>query len=641
MDYYFIGNDDIFNEDIQRTTLDEAFLYLKDKEIISIDIETTRKFGGTLNPQEEGLDPYLSKIVMFQIGDENKQFVIDYRFVDISIFKPLLEDENIIIVGQNLKFEYKHLLHNNNIKINNIYDTMLVERILYNGLKPDCSLKALNRKYLNVEVDKDTRLEFLSINSKPFTKKQIEYGAEDILYPILIRKKQLSLIKQKNLKRTVDLEMKFLPVLGDTEYKGMNVNKVKWKELYNKNLQIFNELKDQLDDFILTNLRDSPFINNQLTLFSDEISTNIKWTSSHQVVKVFKYLDICPQAVSTSTKKLSYTVNADVLRASLKTTNKDISQEYLELIKLYLKFKEYEQATTTFGIKWLDYVNPITNRVHSNFNQLVDTGRISSRNPNMQQLPNKADFRECFDVLEGFKMINADYSSQETVLLANIANEKNQLELIRNGGCLHCFVTKALYPDLKDLTDKEIKAKHADKRQISKAAGFATNYGGTGYTIAQNLGISEEEGDVVYNAYFKAFPDLKKYFEYVQNKTLKQGYILIDSITGRKRFYIPPKSPKEKGAILRKALNAPIQGSAGSMTKLAGILIRKELMDKGLENDIFIINFVHDEILMECPTEFSEEAAEILQRNMEKAGEYWCRLQPIKADAVISTYWNH
>src|SRR5690606_32291906 len=132
-------------------------------------------------------------------------------------------------------------------------------------------------------------------------------------------------------------------------------------------------------------------------------------------------------------------------------------------------------------------------------------------------------------------IVNCDYSGQETVVLANVSREANIGKLILEGGDMHCFVTKAIYPTLKDLTDDEIKSKHKDKRQIAKAAGFAIQYGGTGFTIAKNLGITEEEGNKVYDAYFKAFPDLRKYFDKVQNITLRQGYVLIDNLTYRDR----------------------------------------------------------------------------------------------------------
>lgn len=119
------------------------------------------------------------------------------------------------------------------------------------------------------------------------------------------------------------------------------------------------------------------------------------------------------------------------------------------------------------------------------------------------------------------------------------------------------YIASKIYPELKDLSLSDIKKFHKDKRQIAKAAGFAINYGGTGFTIAKNLGISEEEGDFVYTSYFNAFPGLKNYFKRIQRDTLKKGFILIDPLTRRKNFFPRPKTKKERGSVERAALNFP------------------------------------------------------------------------------------
>ena len=378
LNIYYIGNNLLFNKDVKSSTIEDCYNYLKDKKVISIDIETTRKYNKYI---DEGLDPYTSKIVMLQIGDLNKQFVIDYRYTNISKLLSILTDKNIIKVGHNLKFEYKHIFHNEKVRINNLYDTMIVEQILYNGYGKRNGLKDLNKRYLNIEVDKSTRLEFLNIEDKEFTLKQIEYGAQDILYPLLIREKQLLEIENKNLSRCIDLEMLFLEVLGDIEYKGINFDKDIWLNTYNQNYQKYLSAKEELDKFIIDNYSDTNFIDRQLDLFSTEIKCNIKWTSSKQVIEFFKYLNICPKEVSKTTNKLSYTVNAKVVNSSLNTINKDISEELKDLIKKYLKFKELEQTCTTFGKDFLKYINPISKRLHSNYRQILNTGRISSSGP--------------------------------------------------------------------------------------------------------------------------------------------------------------------------------------------------------------------------------------------------------------------
>lgn len=652
MIYLITNQTSLLQDVVKHCSIEECFNYLKYKEIISIDIETTRKYNKYLDI--EGLDPYTSKIVMFQIGDEINQYIIDVRNTDISLLYPLLTDPSKIKVGQNLKFEYKHLLHNYGIRINNLYDTMIVEQILNCGYDLENSLEALNKRYLGKTVDKSTRLEFLNIQSKPYTQRQIEYGAEDILHPLLIRNFQLEKLEKQDLLPVVRLEMRFLPALAEIEYTGVHLNKDKWIKTYDNNLVEFHKLKKELDDYIIENYRDTKFIDPQLDLFSDDLKCNIQWTSSKQVIEFFKYLEICPKAVSKTTKKLSYTVEAKEVRLLL--LDPLLESKKKEFVTLYIKFKEFEQTITTFGIKFFKHLNPITNRLHSNYRQILNTGRISSSGPNLQNIPSKPEFRYAFDALPGKKLINSDYTGQEKIILVNKSLDKDLLIFYdKNLGDIHSYTAKLVYKkELADIDLEDVKSKRKDLRQKVKASGFAIDYGGNGYTIAANLGISVEEGDEVYNAYFDAFPGLKDFFSKEREKSLKQGFILIDEIT-RRKFYFKDynrlqeaklyndykTANKLEGAMGRAAQNYVIQGTAGSITKLAIILIHEWLQENYLFNQIKIILLVHDEIVLEADEMLSDVAKNKLQELMELAGSYWCKRVPLKADAVVSDLWEH
>jgi DNA polymerase-1 len=632
---YYVGESSLFNE-FTLSTMQECYEYLKDKKLVSLDIETTYGHGGIY--PKEGLDPYVSKIVMVQIGDEDRQYVIDYRVTDISILHPLLTDNSVTIVGQNIKFEYLFMLHHEKIRINNVYDTMIVEQILFNGLKPDASLKGLNEKYLGIVVDKDTRLEFLTIGDKPFTKKQIMYGAEDILYPLKIRTKQLIDVEAKQLKNCVSLEMLFVEVLGDIQYKGINFDKEVWKNNYEKNHKIFLYKLEQLNEWVLEELPFTRFIDRQLDLFDPDTKCNINWGSPKQVADLLDYIDVCPRDSQSS----NLSVNGKLLQASLTSTNKDASHEYKEFIKLYLEYKEYERSCSTFGVDFFKYVNPVTDRLHSNYKQILNTGRISSSGPNLQNIPSDDGFRSAFTSPQGWKIVNADYSGQEQIILANKSEDKDLLSFYEKDlGDMHSFVASKIFPELANVSLDDIKKNHKDKRQIAKAAGFAINYGGNGYTIANNLGISQRIGDEVYDAYFRAFPGLKAYFTKVQQLARKRGYILIDPITGRKYWFQYPRSNKAKGEVDRAALNYPIQGEAGGITKFAPILFRKWILENNLQDVVFITNLVHDEINVEVREDYAELAAENLEKCMKKAADKWCTIVPLYADAVITNYWTH
>lgn len=636
LNYYYIGNSELI-EDLPRATIEEAYEYLKNKKVVALDIETTQKYGGKY--KGEGLVPHISEIVMVQIGTKQKQFIIDYRVQKLGKLLDILVNPDIVKVGQNIKFEYLHFYHNERIRIKNVYDTMIAEQILFNGLKPEYSLAALNKKYLNVEVDKSTRLEFLTIGSRPFSLRQIKYGAEDVLYPLQIRDLQLLDLKAKRVTNCMSLEMKFLECLGDIEYKGMHFNKEKWLELYNSNRKLSDEIKKELDDYIIDNFKHTDFVDKQLDLFSDKLKCDISWTSSKQVIRLFNYLGMCPMEKSKTTGNMAFTVNASVLRSSLNTINKNIKEENKKLLFLYLKFKETEQACTTFGEDFFKHVNPITGRLHSSYNQILNTGRISSRNPNLQNIPSLDAFRACFDSPQGWKIVNADYSGQEQIILANKSQDKDLIAFYeQNLGDMHSYIASKIFPELATLSLDDIKKYHSDKRQMAKAAGFAINYGGTGFTIAANLGVSEEIGNFVYTSYFKAFPGLNNFFTKMKKQSKKQGYILIDPISGRKTWF-------DRNGNMHKvdklAQNYPIQGEAGGITKFAVILMRNWILEQKLHNEVFITNIVHDEINLEVKEEYAELAARALEKAMETAGNKWCKIVPLKADAVVTDYWTH
>lgn len=581
---YLITNQlSIENSFFNIATVDECYEYCKTKTELGLDIETTRKYNkyGSM----EGLDPYTSDIVMLQIGDMEKQFVIDTRNVNISKLLPLLSDSKIKKIGHNLKFEYKHILHKYRIRINNLYDTMIAETVLTKGTNLPVSLKEVMMRYLNKDVDKGTRLGFLIIGGRPFYTNEILYGAEDITAPLEIYELQKHKLTQHELWNTVKLEFRFTCVLGEMEYNGINFNKEKWLKTYNENLIVYKQLINELNEFIILNFTNTKFVDKQLDLFKEGFSCNIQWSSSKQVIELFKFLNCCPQAVSKTTKKLAYTVEAKEVEAFLISNN--LTGSTKDLIKLYLKTKEYEQAVTTFGEKFLKHVNPITQRVHSNYTQIINTGRISSSNPNNQNIPAKHEFRYAFDAAENCVIINADYGGQENIVLANKALDPDILEFYDKGmGDMHSFIASKLFPD--KLTFDELKATLEKKenklpldardkellefRQIAKAAGFALAYGGSGYTIAKNLSIPAETGDKVYNDYFLAFPGLKSYFDKVKEQALKRGYILIDTITNRKFYLKDIKLLKKleltdykafnklKGKMERTAMNYPKLG---------------------------------------------------------------------------------
>jgi DNA polymerase-1 len=564
---------------VEKATMGEAIEFAKEHELFAVDIETTWKFKGKY--KEEGLDPYLSKIVMFQFGTEDLQYIIDTRTEDITALLDILVTKTL--VGQNLTFEYRHLLTTYNRRLRQVYDTMIVEQVLFNGLNKNVSLAALNKRYLNIFVDKTTRLEFAKIGMKPFTYRQVKYGAEDVLYPLLIRKAQLQDAQKKDLMNCLALEHRFLCAKAEISNRGLYFDKSIWTEAFNEALEDQLKLLDWLNNFVISHFAETEFVDKQLGLFGEGITCRIQWSSPKQVIKFFDYLGICPEAESKTTKRMTKTVESKHLQTVL--TRDDLDSLHRQLITTYLKYTKSLQATSTFGLDFFKYINPVTQRIHTNYRQIMNTGRISSSKPNVQNIPSDMKYRRAFCAPKGYKIVNADYSGQEQICLVNKCLDKDLLAFYKAGHSdMHSFVAQKIWPDrLGHLSLKEVKAQHKGLRQIAKAAGFAINYGGTGFTIAQNLGIPKEQGEEVYRAYFKAFPGLKDYFAKCKRAAVATGYILIDDVT-RRKFYFPKYkemkhliaigdhryASKIKGQLERASLNYP---------ELYGVVKSRELLE--------------------------------------------------------------
>lgn len=660
MIYLITGQQKLLNLEsdiIIPTNVEHCLNYFKDHEEIQFDTETT------------GFDPHTCDLLTIQLGDTDNQFVVDCDTINPQLFRELLE--NKIILGQNIKFDLK-FLYRFNIIPKRVYDTFLVEKILTCGIKDiKRGLDALVLRYCDYRLDKSIRS---FIHKEGLSTRVIKYAAEDVMFLQTIKEKQMTLIQAESMNLVVNLENRFVRVLAYIEYCGFKLDATKWKTRVLKNQLEYNKALNTLNQFILDN-NYTNWLNNQLDLFSTDVKVNINWSSSKQVIKLFKELGIDTKVVEDGKTK-----------DSVEATN--ISKQNHPIIKPYLEYKGWEKEMSTYGLSFLKHINSKTGRVHTQFNQIMDTGRLSSGGKNkatkeeyinFQNIPSDPDTRSCFIAEPNNTLLISDYSGQEQIVLANKSLDPNILEFYDKGlGDMHAFIASKMYPEIANLTLDEIKSKHKDKRQNAKACGFAINYGGQGITIANNLGVTKAQGDELYNAYFKAFPGLKSYFNKVKKEGLNLGYILISTITGRK-CYLPFHSqlkeyseiidetfwdkyrhaknnqtsdyPKLKeivskyfrikGDIERKGLNFPIQGSSAEITKISCIKFFEEYLEpNNLLFKVLIVNTVHDENVIECPIELKEETSKQLKKAMEDAGKIYCKRVPLKAEPEESLYWK-
>lgn len=630
-------------------TLEEALVKLKKLEYISTDTETS------------GLDCHSKKLLTLQLGCPDFQIVFNIESFDYKIpstLKEFLNNFKGTFILQNAKFDLQ-FFYKQDVLLGKIYDTMLAEYILTLGLQEGGrDLKTIVKKYCDAELDKSVRGKIITQGLSP---EVIVYGARDVEFLEPVMKKQMKEILYAHLEGALKIDNEFVKCLAYIEYCGIKLNWEKWKKQAHDNLKKLEEAQYTLNKWLYDN-NYKEYIDSS-NLFFEGYESLINWNSPSQIIPLFKKIGIdCTIKIKGETKE---TVEEKALKFQIPK---------FPILKLYFNYKALQKTVSTYGLKWEDMINPVTGRIHTTYRQIMNTGRLScgekNRNsPNLQNLPNNAYTRSCFIAEPGNKFISADYSSQESIMLANFAHDESLLNFYRKGlQDMHSYVAFLLYKELQtkpadELTNEDlisIKKNHRDLRQTAKTAEFAIGYGGNGATIAKNTGCSKSQGEEVYKNYFKAFSGLKNYFQYVLNKTKQCGYIQYNPLTGRKFFinsnnpFIKYREEVEMGnpthareyrtaeaEIQRLSQNYPIQGSSADCSKLAGCLFFNNIIKRGWFNIVKIVNMVHDEYCIEAPKEIAKEVGDLLVKCMEKAGTYFCKIIPLKADVEIGDYWIH
>lgn len=747
------------------STLKEAYEYLKEKKFLGIDIETSAQDFDTYKKYRKnsrfkpGLDPYLTKIVMLQIGNFEKIFVIDVRDFTKEELSPIIEflnyNKELTLIGQNLRFEQKHLRHKYGINFHTVIDIMIQEMCLYNGLNRSFSLAGMAKEYLGVksvsdlslfdleskatlddeflennehlltpfeiadeeQIDKSTRMEFVTIYDKPFTAKQILYGSDDILYPLLIAERQRLGRKLPNGEvykplKLFRLENQMVLVNADMELNGMPFNPEIWKKIAQEKQVEYDERLATLNKYIT---QFYPKFVEEPNLFNFERKCKIEWSSSKQVIELFRFLDICPKEFSKQTHREEWTVGAVALQKIIENKYKDAyaNQEWLgfevdsdgafiedndRLILSYLLLKRSEQATTTFGLEWLKYIHPVTGRIHSNFRQILNSGRMGSNNPNIQNLP-QGKYRDAFEVKEG-SVISSDFGNQEMRTAACISGEEVMLQVFTEGHPIYAddlhmatadSMSKALNPNsdyLPKKGDEGFTNEVKKQRDRAKIVNFGILYGKEAKGFAQDFGMSLEDAEDFISNYFKAYPKLQVMMDKQAKETFKNNYIMINPITDRRWFsnlfdemntfremaveyypkeYFTRQMPAEekaiikeeirvnypevkgywrsffgiRGSIQRKSTNFLVQGTSADETKTALVMIRKNIIEESPH--IRLINSVHDEILIET-TNVGEEAerdGELLSTLMVKGANTYLTPPIMTSNAEVGKCWVH
>ena len=663
---YVITDDpiEINFEGIQKASVEDVFRYFEDKREIGVDTETT------------GLEVFTNDLLTLQLGDYENQFYIDCTTIPVETFKELLETK--LIVLQNAKFDLKYLYKHGIRPHRNIYDTFLAERVLTMGLSfHRKSLYANVKRYFGVELDKSFRTRIKEIGL--FKEHVIRYGCDDVKYLLPLKNRQEPLLEERGLTKALALDNQFVSVLAYIEFCGVYIDQDKWIAKCKKDMEVYTDKFNKLDQFVIDNFKGTKYVEGP-TLFSSEFTCKINWNSPQQVIPMFEELGIDVTVYEKG-----------VVKKSLEVSILEIQKNVHPIVPVFLEYQKAKKLVTTYGYDFLKHVNPVTGRIHTNFTQLMNTGRLSSGKDkentekteagevNMQNIP-AGEERTCFVPEDGNDHVVADYSNQESRVLADFANDPKFTDYISNPEKdLHSFMASLIFDELKGLSQQEIKKNHSDLRSEAKPATFTIPYGGNGTTIAHDLSLSKKKGDEIYENFMNTFPGLKNHFEEVKADVLRKGYITINKITERKS-YIPGfeqfkaqkkrmnenfwnlyRAEKEidsdiyhnelkgfvskhyrwKGNIERTGLNFPVQGTSADISKLAGIYLYDWIVNNSLWGIVKICVPLHDEYLVECPKNLSHMVKTMLEDSMIKAAKVFCNNIPFPVTAVIADHWTH
>ena len=361
MIFLVTSNQQLFNnENYKIISVEESLEKLNKLKIVGVDTET------------EGIDVHTKKLLLAQFGCFDFQIVVDCRTVDIKLYKNFLERTDILFLFWNAKFDLKFFLKER-IVITNIYDGYLAEKLQWLGYpagQHSMGLKAAGLEYCNVELDKSVRGKI--IWSKTLSDDIIIYGAHDVKYLEKIREGQLLKLKEKGLLKALAYENKFCPVLAYTEFCGVKLDENAWKAKMEKDRKGFETAKIELNSWVEQHFPESKYVHRELQGdlflgFDDSPHCIINWGSPKQVIPLFEEIGFNLETFDKKTKETKKSVGADIIEAQ-----KDKS----DIAPLYIKYKGYEKLVGTYGQNVLDQINPVTGRIHTNFNQLgCDTGK--------------------------------------------------------------------------------------------------------------------------------------------------------------------------------------------------------------------------------------------------------------------------
>ena len=574
--------------------------FLLTNKILSLDTETTST--SAIDAELVGLSFSVAEHEAYYVAVPSNQ---DEAQAMVNIFKPLYENEDIVKVGQNIKYDYM-VLRRYGIDLQGpMFDTMLAHYIVQPELRHNMDYMAetlLNYKTIHIDE---------LIGQKGKNQKSMrdlspaeicDYAAEDADITLQLKNVLEPQLKEVGGERLFyDIEMPLIKVLADMELNGVCLD----TESLSETRRVFTE-------------RMQAYERHAYELAGEEFNIS----SPKQVGDIlFEKMKIIDKPKKTKTGQF---VTSEEVLMQLK--------DRAPIVEDILNYRGMKKLLSTYVEALPKLINPRTGHIHTSFNQAVTaTGRLSSSDPNLQNIPVRDDdgkeIRKCFIPEAGCRFFSADYSQIELRIMAHLSGDENMIEAFREGFDIHRATAAKIWKEnIDDVTDEQ--------RKKAKQANFGIIYGITTYGLAQRMGIDNGEARQLIDDYFRTFPKVQAYMEAAKEQAREKGY--AETMFGRRRYLpdITSRNGTVRGFAERNAINAPIQGSEADIIKIAMIRIWRRFKDENIRSKMILQ--VHDELNFSVYPEEVEQVGKIVIEEMQKA----CELNvPLVADAGWGDNW--
>lgn len=567
------------------------------EDFLGFDTETTE------------LDPYDGNIRLVQFSNGSNTYVIDLKpFADKGNIKTMPELEPLrqlltapkpIKIAHNAKFDVKWVCHHLGVDLKGIFDTLLASQLIAAGDQDRRhNLAEVANFFLGVELDKSEQVSDWS--AAELSQSQVQYAAKDAAIMVALREKIVERLKQDELVKAAKLEFDCVVPIARMELNGFYLDAARWREQLEKVKKVQDKVALELQQMLSAGVA-------QASLFG---VAEINLDSQAQVVDALKNLGV-PVPPTTRGWQLE-----------------PLAVEYPVVAKL-LEYRGVAKAISSFGESLLEFINPKTGRLHSDFRQIgAPTGRFSSSKPNIQQIPHEESYRRCFRAPEGRKLVIADYSQIELRILAEFSNDENFIKAFQTGADFHTITAAQVFNVAPDQVSP-------DQRSFAKRLNFGVVYGIGAQRFALMTGLSQTQAEDTMRKYFATYRGLDAWLRDAGRKATTDR--TARTASGRMyKFRFDENDRSAFGAARRNGMNFPIQGTSADILKRALHLLHEEIAGTSAR----LVNIVHDEVILECDAAEAEEICKKLEKAMCDAGEEYVRKVPVKVDANVTDEWT-